>query len=359
MTTPSKYILVYLTTALALIALHGFLSWKGFDIYGEGESLLGYESKIAFRNDGKFTKTARVSMRDFNPEGYLIGSSRLRDGLDPKTANELTGKQFFNYGMSGLVIKEMKPVVDHILANKAPEIIIIGLDFFSFNDTTKPAKDMVLKSHIAPKDYLKMYLSSFSLKSAKSMMDLKGEYKNLICYKNGFCNDERFTPEEVAHYIALGLDNTAEEGSPLYDYRSFDESLALFNTMLNELKQRNVQVHFFFSPAHILYFSKIKQKNLLPAYLDWKEKVSQSILTHGYDLWDFDIKSEATNQKFIGSSDYFSDDIHYTKKFGDIILTTVLTGKHDDYSVKITGESLAEILRQNREVYPNLTSQNY
>lgn len=353
------YLLIFLFTAFSLIALHGLVVWKGFAMYGEGASFLDTQSKIAFRNDGKFAKTAHVSMKDFRADGYLIGSSRLRDGLDPATAEALTGKRFFNYGVSGLVVKEMKPLVDHLLTYKKPEIIVIGLDFFAFNDFTKPATDMVLGDGIGVKNFLKMYLSSFSVKTARGMLDIKGEYKGLTCNINGFCHDTRFSPSDVAHYIDAGQKQTGTKGTPLQNYVAYDESMEIFGQLLDELKRENIQVYFFFSPSHILSYHYLQKAGLLDLYISWKNDVSDAIMARGFGLWDFDIKSPATSLKRADSSEWFNDDLHYTKKFGDVILETVLAGKDNEYGLRMTPERLETILRYNAESYPAQNPADY
>ncbi len=359
----SSHLLIFLATALALLASHALIIHKVFAVYGEGPSWGGFDNKIAFRSDGKFAKTARVSMPDFTPQIYMIGSSRLRDGLSPQTAKDITGKRAFNYGMSGLVIKEMKPVIDHLIAQKNPQMVIIGLDFFAFNDSTSPAKDMVLENGIGPKNLLKMYFSEFGLKKSIEMMDLKGEYRGLYCGLDGFCEDTRFTPQQVSDYISQGLANMGNQGNPLHDYKSFDESLALFGTVLDDLKSHQIDAKFYFSPAHILQYRRLEEIGLINLHGEWKDSVTRMILAHGFEVHDFDIKSPVTTTPRDEAYSYFNDDLHYTKKTGNIILETLLSEsgskQYKNFSINLTAKNLPSVIGEQVENLPKINPEQY
>ena len=82
-------------------------------------------------------------------------------------------------------------------------------------------------------------------------------------------------------------------------------------------------------------------------------------MARGFNLYDFDGKTRATSLKRADSAPWFNDDLHYTKKFGDVILTTLLKDDKNDYAMKMTPERLEAILRYNAESYPPLNPSDF
>ncbi len=311
----------------------------GFAPYGMRKSLFGYDSIVSYKTDGRFVKTAKVSAEGKAFDIYMIGSSRLRDGLDPETVEALTGMETFNYGLSGLLAREMEKIVGHLVKQKQPKLIIIGLDFFAFNDATTPSDSMVLETHMPFETALKLYLSKFSIEIVQKARKHKKENIQVFCSTNGFCEDKRFTPEEVGHYIKQGLGNMGQPGSVLDKFNGYKKSYTAFERMLEKLSSTNTKVIFFHSPAHYEYYAKLEEIGLLETYTNWKNDINKAALENGYQVWDFNIASPATTLAFDQSERYFNDDLHYTKYFGDIILETILgsekVAEYSEYSRKI------------------------
>ncbi|GEM_PF-3502650 len=319
-----RYLCWFFALLGMVFALQFCIIRYGFAPYGTGESALGLDNMVAYRMDGRFVKTARISGGQDSYDIYMIGSSRLRDGLSPKTVTDLTGLSAFNYGLSGLLAKEMAPIVDHLLAYKKPKAIIIGLDFFAFNDATAPSKSMALGKGLSLENTIKLYLSVFSLKTIKEVWIHERDDVQIECNKNGFCRDARFGPEAVAHYIQEGLDKMGDSKDVLYNFNGYRESLNIFMGMLDRLERSGIKVVFFYSPAPVAQYERLREIGLYDLHQKWKDDVSKAILGHGFRVWDFNIKSPATTLDFEQSARYFNDDLHYTEYFGDIILKTIL-----------------------------------
>ncbi len=58
----------------------------------------------------------------------LIGSSRTYHGFDPAGL-----KSAYNYGISGLRIRELEGFLPHLLRYHTPKTLVIGLDYFMFD----------------------------------------------------------------------------------------------------------------------------------------------------------------------------------------------------------------------------------
>lgn len=344
MSSSRRYLVYLFAFSGVLLSLHYCVIKYGFAPYGMNESLFGFENIISYRTDGRFVKTAKITNDENQYEIYMIGSSRLRDGLSTETAQEITQEKAFNYGISGLLASEMTLIVDHLLLYKKPETIIIGLDFFAFNDATKPSYTMVLEEKLFWKDILKLYLSSFSLKSAKNMWIQRKTKEKIFCSRDGYCEDKRFTSTEVAYYIQEGLKKMGQANDVLFNFQGYDKSMEDFESMLKALKDSDARVLFYHAPAHILYYKGLQNIGLLDTHLQWKEEISRKIYDYGFALWDFDIDSPATMLPLPESIRYFNDDLHYNKFFGDIILRTLFTGESNRFSVKLDHKNIKEHL---------------
>lgn len=334
----AKYNLTLIFSVIFLGSLHLATVYYGFSPYTERKPYLGQNNYIAFKTSGKITKTAIASNPDFGYDIYLVGSSRLRDGLNPETAEKLTGKSVFNYGVSGLLISEMKPIIEHLLETKEPTSLIIGLDFFAFNDRAKPSQNMTLKVRRSIKDNITLYLSKFSLLKVKEQMAFQKQ--NIHCFANGFCKDNRFSNEDVANYIQKGLNTSNDKkGHVLYGFESYEKSLSNFKNIVDQLMKRGIDTRFFISPSHNDYMTYLEGLGLHATYKKWKNDITNIIRKTEYPLYDFEIKSPATTLPYLESHQFFNDDLHYKETFGDIILKTVLNGQkrkqYEEYSKRL------------------------
>lgn len=355
----TKYTLSLLAVISALLLTQLFITRSGFDPYGMNSSLFGYDNIVAYRTDGRFVKTMKVSAADNHYQAYLVGSSRLRDGLDPATVYNLTGLETFNYGLSGLLAREMNQIVYHLLEYKEPKLIVIGLDFFAFNDSVAPSDSMVLKKKPELEDWLKFYMSSFAISKNLEIWEAKAENTQVLCARNGFCHDKRFSPEQVAHYIQAGMKKMGNKGDVLYGFSGSSESMTAFVAMLEVLAAHEARVVFFHSPAYITYYKRMDEIGLLDDYLEWKEDVSELILAKGFDVWDANTMNMGTTAPLEQAHVWFTDHIHYTKAYGDNILQAMLSEEPEEGSLsrKLTRTNLRSHIEAQRRMVPGLQYQ--
>lgn len=323
-----RYLMSMIIMIAIALSLHFVLIRFVFSPYGPLTSQNTQDNVIAYRSDGRVVKTSLVSQPQFNPQIYLIGSSRLRDGIDPGTIEDITGQDVFNYGFSGALMSEINLIVKHLVENKKPDTVIIGLDFFSFNDSTRPSENLVLRDGLILEDYLKLFLSGFSLSKAYEHIKHDRAQTKIECLPNGFCRDNRFTPSEIADYIQKGFDpSKLMPGHVLYDFQSYMNSMLLFEDALKNLNENNVRTYLFISPAQGHYQTYMANVGLDRIYANWKNELTRIANEQNIDLWDFEIISPATNLSYEESSRFFNDHIHYKSNFGDIISEVIFENK--------------------------------
>ncbi len=77
-----------------------------------------------------------LDIKRTNPDIIVLGSSRVMSGIEFNNTNVLNSRNSYNLGLPGAYMDELMYYVKYIINhnNKKPQKIIIGLDFFMFNE---------------------------------------------------------------------------------------------------------------------------------------------------------------------------------------------------------------------------------
>lgn len=91
-----------------------------------------------YRWDPYRRKLDALTAQSPKPEIVLIGSSRVKHGLDPEVFHSLTGKRAFNAGLAATKVLEWQCVAEDYIRDVHPDLVILGVNVSAFRDDYLP-----------------------------------------------------------------------------------------------------------------------------------------------------------------------------------------------------------------------------
>ena len=253
---------------------------------------------------------------DIKPDVVFIGSSRIYVGIDPKIK-----KNSFNFGQSGLSIKNLKNYINFIVKVHKPRKVYIGLDFFQFdkdnynfnnNNFEQKRLDYICKFKDTPlMKILKIYDSIPFVKYVPVTIN-ESIYNvntgNLFYYgadyyrgKNSIISQEGFYGF-LNHFVNLYKNWEYEEKTL--------EDLSYIILLLN---RNNIETKIFFNPISADLYNALYLSNKIDDFN--KIKMELTKLTEFYDF--------SYINDFTSNRNYFYDSSHYNMKAGEIVIDCI------------------------------------
>lgn len=294
------------------------------------------------------------------PSSIILGSSRVQNGMDPKYYNVLRNEKIYNLGLTGPNMYEELRYFQHALYNQAElKTVIIGIDFFSFNDQLPNKPDFIderlEKNNITKSDFTSILFSKDALD-----LSIKTIYNNKLqpdyVY---FSSDGAITEEQVLRDLDNRKMNNVFAGtlsgfmnSPILyqNYTLSDKQLDCFRELVKICRERTVNLTVFISPSHVSQMEAIRASGLWISYEQWKREITKIT-----PVWDFSGYYYETAEPISNSMEYFTDSHHYTKTFGNLILRSMFSREKDTaVGTMLTQDNIEEILlkiRKDRELW--------
>lgn len=304
-----------------------------------------------------------VEVMRFKPKIILLGSSRIVLGLNPEHPSLLNGNNTYNLGIPGVHVYELRRYLEHVIVNQ-PNLkqVVIGIDFFMFNDFNKNSfqvqENLLEKTAIPLQDLLNIVFSLEGFEASKTTIALNRKASDLTPYYLNGMRDNKKTDEsndnkETMKSIFLKGIKRYLNDSNYYKNYSLNVSLTEFKKVIDICRDRNIDVKVFISPEHTTQMEAIRVAGLWSVFEEWKRQVSTIT-----PVWDFAEYNKITTESINNEMQYFLDSTHYRKEVGDKILNRVLSYQQepesDDFGVLITPENIESHLakiRANREVW--------
>lgn len=278
--------------------------------------------KPGIDSDPRFAKPLQVIR--LKPQSIIVGSSRVRDGMDPALMEGLVPGPIMNYGTAGMRATEGARFIRHAVDVAGVKTVIWGLDFFGFNDLNmnEMGKDGfdILRATYRPQDVARLLI-------AWPTMELTGEMfrGTAITLPNGFNNAPATPASKILQSI---LRNAAGFGNVpfLYgDFRSFSAHMAEFESAIAYAKERGVQVYLYTSPLHGLVMEAIFQKGSQDTFLAWKKAIAAVAEKYQVPVYDYMTYSSVTTSQGAEAASYFFDGAHFTPLVSRMILGKFFT----------------------------------
>jgi hypothetical protein len=338
----------FLLCLIAVLALNALV-----DPYAaQNGSWLPRNCKVKTLDCQRLTKAAAI--RDLKPKAILLGTSRILEGMNAEQVSEVIGVDTYNLGLSSANMEEMFAYFEHALYHQPDlQVVVIGLDLFSFNQRHVCAPDFV-RNQLCCADWplwqtLPLVLSWDALTASyntlkmlyryqfchqvpdRQYLDLRGDIEESLVERHGrkrrpdFYDLERFTLAGFANipqnYGAFTLDPNA---------------LCRFQQLVRICTERGIVLKVFISPCRAIYWQLLYEKGLWDVTESWKRALVQAA-----DLWDFSGVTPLTTEPFkpIEHSHFFESS-HYRPHVGLHIAKVLFLGEESLNGRHLTKENL-------------------
>ncbi len=291
----------------------------------------------------RFIKAEAASV--IRPEIVFLGTSRTHEGLRCDHAS-FAGKRCANLGLHGSSMYELYRYFQHAAAIHRPETVIVGIDFFSFNqnhDTNNHFSDGLLKVSEAGEPQnpgylahrIKLAMSIDSLKYSRRTInksrsvpvkpsgksETSPDFESWKHQIQGYL-DEIWFPKKKPHYTLLPASDT-------------DSMLYYLRLMIREAYNNNVKLYLVISPSHAWLWEALDAAGLWPDFESWKiqlvsisEAEAEKSGRKPYPVWDFSGYNSITTSRSPGmrqgTNKWYSDPSHYKHITGDMLISRVL-----------------------------------
>lgn len=244
------------------------------------------EVKVSLIKHERLYKAVELARK--KPKAILLGSSRIFAGFDPHDIEAITGIETYNAALTGCNFEEIYHYFEHALYHQPDlKVVIVGLDFFGFSQNQKVRPGFKLERlkrfPITWEDLTTTLLTRDALKC--SFETFKANlYENPI--PNVLSNGQQ-NPEAAAspknEILAMGQVPYLKNVKKFYQNWQLDEEkIELFQKLVDQCKNRSIELKFFFSPKSAIYWEVIYRSYLWSSFENLKRKLCAI-----YPIWDF------------------------------------------------------------------------
>ena len=303
------------------------------------------------------------------PTTVILGSSRVIYSLSPQHPALSKYQPAYNSGLSSANMYEELRYFQHALYHQPDlKLVIIGLDFFSFNRYIKNRPDFsesrLARPFLLSSDSLVTTLSwSVLLDSRETLKRNQATPDVQLFSRDGFGQ----YPEELKETQSSGYRLKAFEHSITSHFRSpevlgtyqiSEFQLANFQKIVDICRKQNIELRLFISPTHVADLEAIYAAGLWPEFENWKRRLVEIA-----PIWDFSGYTSINSEKISDQMLNYWDSHHYRRRVGDKILNTILDSSQSSQSTNwpitpLTQRNIEQRLQETREVQNSWRAQN-
>jgi len=281
------------------------------DPYWLWRDQVSWRFNAALENRMRFVKSMQVIARD--PSIVLLGSSVVYRGMDPA---DIASDSVYNLGISSLRIHEAEVYVRQLLRWRSPDLIVLGVDYFAFDQLQKsePGFDPTLvDAEYLAKAGFTAFLSAGALTDAwrlarRDLPDTDGAWQ-----RNGFKATRPRTSTEVKDL--LGMTETFFASS-----RIERSELAALSRIIQSSRQAGVRLALFIPPYHRSWIDAAGRSNQPLSFDAWIAEVAKLARAQGVELWDFARANPYAEAPIGEGSAWYLDPSHFSPLLGRWIL---------------------------------------
>ena len=341
---------LFLTTvilSISGISLANFVV-DPYDIFRHNQPFKSPLTKPEKLDHGRLYKA--IDIINLKPNIILLGSSRMKQGLNPNHPVFSDDETVYNLGIDGSNIYELFRYLEHSYVNQ-PQLkqVILGIDHYMFNEFDKRQDAFIekrlKKRHITFTDLSKTLLSQDALMATRNTLienwnrpDKKAP--DLTYGDNGFF-PHRFPKDGKT---AWRFRNIIEQYFGYHvQYKLSEDRFNAFKKIVEFCRQHNIELIVFISPSHATQWEALKVTDRWDSFEQWKRKMVQ--LT---PVWDFSGYNSITTEPIKDVMNNYVDNSHYTPKIGNLVLNRILSHNVEqvpqDFGVLMTPENIEKHL---------------
>ena len=345
--------------AISGISLANFLI-DPYDIYRHNQPFELTLVKPEKSNHDRLYKT--IDIINLKPNIILLGSSRMKQGINPEYSGFSKNEKVYNLGIDGSNTYELFRYLEHSYVNQ-PKLkkVILGIDHFMFNGFDKQQDALIEKrlgkTHIVITDLINTLFSQDTLIASQNTLkenwNLTPLPQQLTYGDNGFFPHRR--PKDGQ--TKWRFNNIIEQYFNFHvQYKLSEERLQNFEQIVEFCREHNIELIVFISPSHATQWEALRVTNRWESFEQWKRKMVTIT-----PVWDFSGYNSVTKEPIQDFMNNYVDNSHYTPKIGNFVLNRILSHNvedvPEDFGVLMTPENvddhLAEI-RTDREKWATI-----
>ena len=286
-----------------------------------------------FARDDRVEKVAKLKSSPAF-DNIVLGSSRVYSS-NPLMVSKYLGGSTYNAGVgTARVEDDLGFILLLQRLDKLPKNIIIGLDFYSFNEELETNKYFLknedlnfLNKKIAKKNYIANFLSIDALRAsyktlsnfikhpdAKPRFDKNGASQNASKIFNislKTTDPDKFSNEELKKEINF---------IKTISYKKISKQRLLYLQKITKIaREHNINLYLYLTPIYGKLLEEIQQdQNLYIQLLKLKQKIRKI-----HPFYDFMTQNSITN-----NSAYFNNPTHFTSESGNLIYAKIFHDKN-------------------------------
>jgi len=237
----------------------------------------------------------------------------------------------YNFGFPSALMIEIEAYGHHVMVDTPARHLVIGLDFFAFNDSVPPYNGFhlaILGRHARIRALPELLLSIRSTIDARKTW-LKSRNEPISQWRpNGF----REVPSAVVpdpKSGVLGDVGLLSHWPAFYpSLKADDRSLLAFEGLLAEAHRHGVKVLAFVTPQHAALSAAMGPAGLQPLYENWLRRLAQICADQAAVCWDFGGYNRLTTVPIEHSSPiYIGGGQHFRPWIGKVIVRSLFAGR--------------------------------
>ncbi len=363
-----RYLLVCGIIFLVLLALAGSINLlvdpdgrlRIVDIEGFNQI------KVALKHDSRQGKAVALEQCDYDV--IMLGSSTAEIGLSPSSA-EFGGKSAFNAALKASSTYELYRMAEFTALLNNPEAVVIGLDFYAFNQGQTFAEDYEQSVLAKTADGWGLARYALSIKTLRAAaVTVNWNIRDIAkgCAHNG---QQTVVQSYAGAKGSRGAFDFIQErymSNPTTygNYRLGTKNLREFEEVLRLYVNRGTHVYLFVSPVHAALLTLIKELGLQPQYGEWERELVRMVARVNAELspakplvlWDFSGYSGIATEVVpdgaeVTTMESWRDPPHYKPHVGDMILARIMGTESaraipPDFGILLTPDNIETVLAE-------------
>jgi len=311
-------------------------------------SIVGFNAdKPAERDNEMLLKPTQVAR--LKPTILFLGSSRVDLGLDPQHRAFRDQGGAYNLALVGGFMHPMLEYYRYALkAQPAVRQVLIGLDFFSFNENNITplafAEDRLRGGGLDLSDVGSTLMSRDAVLDSFRTVIANIRHPEYRAYRDDGMSDDgdmrrlaekMGMPSRFNESVALYLNSAGRYAS----FKFSKDAMNDFAAIVKLSRDHGVDLRVFIPPEHVALLESIRLRGLLCVYWRWKAEVAA--LT---SFWDFSGYNSITTEPIGANMKFYWDASHFRSSIGDLLIDRIYgindPALPDDFGKLISADTL-------------------
>lgn len=337
----------FLLTGSTLLLLSGFILLVDPQHIFRVVNVKGFNHKKPFMYLGGMRETKSIDLESGVFDTILLGTSRTNQGI--KLGHSVfNDKSAYHAALDGANFYEIYKVFEFANKHNNLKTVIIGLDFFCFENGEKPS-EAFYQSRFADKN---IFISNFNDLVSPLMLQrsLKTVEANILLKSNA-TNQENIEEKEnnnITYTKRFQGVNLKKKSNENFQYNS-PERIVLLEKIIQEARKNNIELYLFISPVHARHLEDLRLSDLYETFEQWKRELVK--ITHKdsinnpdkepIKIWNFSGYNSITTEEFYEK--WYSDKNHYKEVLGDLVLDLMFSYPERPQNVPVDFGSVINI----------------